>query len=128
VVEEIAFQSDAFPKLELLHLDRLENLMSLSFQRGAVPNLEILEVYNCNFLSEDSLRLFYDLPRIKKVFLGGMLVQKEPASRRFRYTLDLRKEEEKEEIIKKFRVHAHVLRAAFSFKEAGSVPRSGTKD
>ncbi|EEE68995.1 calcium-transporting ATPase 5, plasma membrane-type-like isoform X1 [Oryza sativa Japonica Group] len=41
------------------------------------------------------------------------------ASRRFRYTLDLKKEEEKEMIRRKIRAHAQVIRAAFLFKEAG---------
>ncbi|KAJ8452142.1 LOW QUALITY PROTEIN: hypothetical protein Cgig2_016723 [Carnegiea gigantea] len=41
------------------------------------------------------------------------------ASRRFRYTLDLKKEEEKKEIIRKIRTHAQVVRAANLFKEAG---------
>ncbi|KAJ3707985.1 hypothetical protein LUZ61_011690 [Rhynchospora tenuis] len=41
------------------------------------------------------------------------------ASRRFRYTLDLKQEEEKERIRRKIRAHAQVIRAAFLFKEAG---------
>ncbi|KAL6660830.1 hypothetical protein ACP70R_000214 [Stipagrostis hirtigluma subsp. patula] len=40
------------------------------------------------------------------------------ASRRFRYTLDLKKEAEKEEIRRKIQAHAQVIRAAFLFKEA----------
>ncbi|KAJ0984186.1 hypothetical protein J5N97_002542 [Dioscorea zingiberensis] len=45
------------------------------------------------------------------------------ASRRFRYTLDLKKEEEKEQIRRKIRAHAQVIRAAFLFKEAGERER-----
>ncbi|XP_052181761.1 calcium-transporting ATPase 10, plasma membrane-type-like [Diospyros lotus] len=41
------------------------------------------------------------------------------ASRRFRYTLDLKKEEEKKQTIRKIRAHAQVIRAALRFKEAG---------
>ncbi|OVA07520.1 Cation-transporting P-type ATPase [Macleaya cordata] len=41
------------------------------------------------------------------------------AYRRFRYTLDLKKEEEKEKIIRKIRAHAQVIRAAILFREAG---------
>ncbi|KAJ3679238.1 hypothetical protein LUZ60_017249 [Juncus effusus] len=41
------------------------------------------------------------------------------ASRRFRYTLDLKREEEKEKIRRKLRSSAQVIRAAFLFKEAG---------
>ncbi|XP_077238426.1 calcium-transporting ATPase 5, plasma membrane-type-like isoform X2 [Tasmannia lanceolata] len=48
------------------------------------------------------------------------------ASRRFRYTLDLRKEEEKENIRRKIRAHAQVIRAAFLFKEAGQRVPHGT--
>ncbi|XP_062183925.1 calcium-transporting ATPase 5, plasma membrane-type isoform X2 [Phragmites australis] len=43
------------------------------------------------------------------------------ASRRFRYTLDLKKEEQKEEVRRKIRAQAHVIRAAFRFKEAGQI-------
>ncbi|KAK8936710.1 Calcium-transporting ATPase 8, plasma membrane-type [Platanthera zijinensis] len=49
------------------------------------------------------------------------------ASRRFRYTLDLKKEEEKEQIRRKIRAHAQVIRAAFLFKEAAEKkPSVGT--
>ncbi|CAD5191787.1 unnamed protein product [Musa acuminata subsp. malaccensis] len=48
------------------------------------------------------------------------------ASRRFRYTLDLKKEEEKERIRSKIRAHAQVIRAAFLFKAAGEMARSGS--
>nr|XP_019708081.2 calcium-transporting ATPase 5, plasma membrane-type [Elaeis guineensis] len=41
------------------------------------------------------------------------------ASRRFRYTLDLKRDEEKEHIRRKIRAHAQVIRAAYLFKEAG---------
>ncbi|KAK3142086.1 hypothetical protein QOZ80_4BG0342040 [Eleusine coracana subsp. coracana] len=41
------------------------------------------------------------------------------SSRRFRYTMDIGKEEQKEEVRRKIRAQAHVIRAAFRFKEAG---------
>ncbi|XP_059637474.1 calcium-transporting ATPase 10, plasma membrane-type-like [Cornus florida] len=41
------------------------------------------------------------------------------ASRRFRYTLDLKKEEEKQQTIRKIRAHAQVIRAAYLFQSAG---------
>uniref|UniRef100_A0A7N0TGN1 Calcium-transporting ATPase n=1 Tax=Kalanchoe fedtschenkoi TaxID=63787 RepID=A0A7N0TGN1_KALFE len=41
------------------------------------------------------------------------------ASRRFRYTLDLRREEEKKQAIRRIRAHAEALRAAELFKKAG---------
>ncbi|PUZ45101.1 hypothetical protein GQ55_8G193500 [Panicum hallii var. hallii] len=154
VVEEIAFPSGAFPKLELLQLDQLENLMSLSTQGRALPNLEILQVYRCSFLSEDSLRLFHDLPRIKMVLMDGTLVQRQPdqvfdpfdipskgrpderfrwwrqaalvlnAQRRFRYTRDVKNEDEKERIRQRIRGQADIIRAAYRFKEAGKADRS----
>ncbi|XP_054806665.1 calcium-transporting ATPase 8, plasma membrane-type-like isoform X2 [Prosopis cineraria] len=40
------------------------------------------------------------------------------ASRRFRYTLDLKKEEENRQILGKIRVHAEAIRAAYLFKGA----------
>ncbi|XP_008789606.2 calcium-transporting ATPase 5, plasma membrane-type-like [Phoenix dactylifera] len=46
------------------------------------------------------------------------------ASRRFRYTLDLKKEEERE-IRRKIRAHAQVIRAALLFKEAGEREHPG---
>ncbi|XP_073098761.1 calcium-transporting ATPase 5, plasma membrane-type isoform X1 [Elaeis guineensis] len=47
------------------------------------------------------------------------------ASRRFRYTLDLKKDEEKEQIRSKIRAHAQVIRAALLFKEAGERDHPG---
>lgn len=41
------------------------------------------------------------------------------ASRRFRYTLDLERQEEKENLRRMLRSHAQVIRAVFVFKEAG---------
>lgn len=38
------------------------------------------------------------------------------ASRRFRYTLDLKKEEEKKQTIRKIRAHAQVIRVMLSFE------------
>uniref|UniRef100_A0ACD5VKG5 Uncharacterized protein n=1 Tax=Avena sativa TaxID=4498 RepID=A0ACD5VKG5_AVESA len=145
VMEVMEFGSGAFPKLEILQMDGLENLMSLLFQGGAAPNLEILQVDNCNFVSDDGLRQLHSLPRVKKVSLDGVLVQKRPRhhsgycrsvgagldpfdipGRRFpsRYTLDLEEEEEeneqeKEHLRRKIRAHTQVIRSALRFKEAG---------
>lgn len=48
------------------------------------------------------------------------------ASRRFRYTMDLKKEEKKQ-LVAKIRTHAHVIRAAVLFQKAGqAVQGSGT--
>ncbi|KAJ6806605.1 calcium-transporting ATPase 8, plasma membrane-type-like [Iris pallida] len=48
------------------------------------------------------------------------------ASRRFRYTLDLKKEEQKEHIRRKIRAHAQVIRAALRFREAAANVAPGT--
>lgn len=53
--------------------------------------------------------------RLKKWRQAALVLN---ASRRFRYTLDLKKEEEKRETIRKIRAHAQVIRAAYLFKEA----------
>ncbi|KAM7477868.1 hypothetical protein LguiA_026081 [Lonicera macranthoides] len=51
------------------------------------------------------------------------------ASRRFRYTLDLKKQEEKKQIIAKIRMHAQVIRAAYLFQAAGAqINVVGTRD
>ncbi|KAI4344423.1 hypothetical protein L6164_011652 [Bauhinia variegata] len=42
------------------------------------------------------------------------------ASRRFRYTLDLKKEEDKRQTLRKNRAHAQLIRAAYLFKAAGA--------
>ncbi|KAL1335451.1 calcium-transporting ATPase 10, plasma membrane-type isoform X2 [Arachis ipaensis] len=47
------------------------------------------------------------------------------ASRRFRYTLDLKKEEEKEQVLRKIRGHVQVIRAAYLFKESAKKLKSG---
>uniref|UniRef100_A0A0E0KUV2 Cation-transporting P-type ATPase N-terminal domain-containing protein n=1 Tax=Oryza punctata TaxID=4537 RepID=A0A0E0KUV2_ORYPU len=56
--------------------------------------------------------------RLKKWRQAALVLN---ASRRFRYTLDLKKEEQREEVIRKIRAQTHVVRAAFRFKEAGQV-------
>ncbi|WOK95006.1 calcium-transporting ATPase 8, plasma membrane-type-like [Canna indica] len=48
------------------------------------------------------------------------------AARRFRYTLDLKKEQEKERIRSRIRAHAQVIRAALLFKAAGDRAIPGT--
>ncbi|CAN6547516.1 unnamed protein product [Malus baccata var. baccata] len=47
------------------------------------------------------------------------------ASRRFRYTLDLKKEEEKQHTLRKIRAHAQAIRAAYLFKEAADQQVNG---
>ncbi|CAM0902918.1 unnamed protein product [Alopecurus aequalis] len=56
--------------------------------------------------------------RLKKWRQAALVLN---ASRRFRYTLDLKKEEQKEEVKRKIRAQAHVIRAAYRFKEAARV-------
>ncbi|XP_068643358.1 calcium-transporting ATPase 5, plasma membrane-type-like [Aristolochia californica] len=66
----------------------------------------------------------FDIPPPKKATIERLKKWRQAtlvlnASRRFRYTLDLKKEQEKEDIRRKIRAHAQVIRAAFLFKEAG---------
>ncbi|XP_065849241.1 calcium-transporting ATPase 8, plasma membrane-type-like [Euphorbia lathyris] len=49
------------------------------------------------------------------------------ASRRFRYTLDLKKEEEKLQVLRKIRAHAQVIRAAYRFQAAGDKENGTTE-
>ena len=119
VVEEIAFPSGAFPKLELLQLDQLENLMSLSIQGRALPNLEVLQVCRCSFLSEDSLRPFHGLARMKMVWMDGTLVQKQPGQE-----FDMPSKGRPDERERLRRSQARVIRAAVRFKEEGRTNRS----
>ncbi|KAK4754923.1 hypothetical protein SAY87_008680 [Trapa incisa] len=49
------------------------------------------------------------------------------ASRRFRYTLHLKKEEEKRQTLRKFRVHVQAIRAAYLFQSAGDQTNEVTK-
>ncbi|XAR63756.1 Calcium-transporting ATPase [Bertholletia excelsa] len=42
------------------------------------------------------------------------------ATRRFRYTVDLKSEEDKKQTIRKIRAHAQIIRAAHLFREAGA--------
>ncbi|XP_047170704.1 calcium-transporting ATPase 8, plasma membrane-type-like [Vigna umbellata] len=48
------------------------------------------------------------------------------ASRRFRYTLDLKKEEEKKRVLRIVIVHTRAIQAAYRFKEAGQLNGLGT--
>ncbi|CAD6262592.1 unnamed protein product [Miscanthus lutarioriparius] len=59
----------------------------------------------------------FDIPAIERLRKWRQAALVLNASRRFRYTLDLKKEEQKEEIRTKIRAQAHVIRAAFRFKE-----------
>ncbi|KAK3221270.1 hypothetical protein Dsin_008295 [Dipteronia sinensis] len=49
------------------------------------------------------------------------------ASRRFRYTLDLKKDEEKQQTLRKIRAHAQAILAAYRFQEAGQQLNGPTK-
>lgn len=66
----------------------------------------------------------FDIPSTKNASIGRLRRWRQAAlvlnaSRRFRYTLDLKKEEEKQQILRKIRAHAQAIRAAYLFKEAG---------
>ncbi|XP_060172095.1 calcium-transporting ATPase 8, plasma membrane-type-like isoform X3 [Lycium barbarum] len=66
----------------------------------------------------------FDIPRTKSAPIDRLKRWRQAAlvlnaSRRFRYTLDLKKEEERKRLIAKIRTHAQVIRAAVLFQEAG---------
>ncbi|CAN4112983.1 unnamed protein product [Withania somnifera] len=66
----------------------------------------------------------FDIPRTKSAPIDRLKRWRQAAlvlnaSRRFRYTLDLKKEEERKQLIAKIRTHAQVIRAAVLFQEAG---------
>ncbi|KAJ6742022.1 CATION TRANSPORTING ATPASE [Salix viminalis] len=67
----------------------------------------------------------FDIPSTKNASIDRLRRWRQAAlvlnaSRRFRYTLDLKKEEEKQQILRKIRAHAQAIRAAYLFKEAGN--------
>ncbi|XP_047330367.1 calcium-transporting ATPase 10, plasma membrane-type-like [Impatiens glandulifera] len=62
--------------------------------------------------------------RLKKWRQAALVLN---ASRRFRYTLDLKKEEEKRETIRKIRAHAQVIRAAYLFKDGAKRQKETSK-
>ncbi|KAI4344481.1 hypothetical protein L6164_011702 [Bauhinia variegata] len=57
------------------------------------------------------------LERLKRWRQAALVLN---ASRRFRYTLDLKKEEDKRQTLRKIRAHAQAIRAAYLFKAAGA--------
>ncbi|XP_024019921.1 calcium-transporting ATPase 10, plasma membrane-type isoform X1 [Morus notabilis] len=66
----------------------------------------------------------FDIPNTKNAPLNRLRRWRQAAlvlnaSRRFRYTLDLKKEEENRQILRKIRAHAQAIRAAYLFKKAG---------
>ncbi|KAJ8751402.1 hypothetical protein K2173_016605 [Erythroxylum novogranatense] len=72
---------------------------------------------------DDASSPFY-IPSTKKASLDRLRRWRQAAlvlnaSRRFRYTLDLKREEEKRQILRKIRAHAQAIRAAYLFREAG---------
>ncbi|KAF9679820.1 hypothetical protein SADUNF_Sadunf06G0054800 [Salix dunnii] len=77
-----------------------------------------------DFADADSSGTF-DIPSTKNASIDRLRRWRQAAlvlnaSRRFRYTLDLKKEEEKQQILRKIRAHAQAIRAAYLFKEAGN--------
>lgn len=76
---------------------------------------------HCGFGSDDedpfSITRTKDAPvdRLRRWRQAALVLN---ASRRFRYTLDLKKEEEKLQTLRKIRAHAQAIRAAVLFKEA----------
>ncbi|KAJ3676858.1 hypothetical protein LUZ60_002582 [Juncus effusus] len=95
----------------------MERRKSMDLEMGVTSSSEDNDIIVAN--SEDA----FDIPpknaskdRLKRWRAAALVLN---ASRRFRYTLDLKREEEKERVRRKIRAHAQVIRAAFLFKEAG---------
>ncbi|XP_050220475.1 calcium-transporting ATPase 8, plasma membrane-type-like [Mercurialis annua] len=77
-----------------------------------------------NSEDDDALSSPFDIPNTKNASVERLRRWRQAAlvlnaSRRFRYTLDLKKEEEKQQILRKIRAHAQVIRAAYRFRAAG---------
>ncbi|KAF8389409.1 hypothetical protein HHK36_026104 [Tetracentron sinense] len=87
---------------------------------SGVPNIQ---VYMSQKVGHAAARVMRSLDGGEEVVGRNGLQQQAAlvlnASRRFRYTLDLKKEDEKEQTRRKIRAHAQVIRAAYLFREAG---------
>ncbi|XP_010323145.2 auto-inhibited Ca2 -transporting ATPase 10 isoform X1 [Solanum lycopersicum] len=85
---------------------------------------EDLEAGSSSKSIDDDCGSPFDIPRTKSAPIDRLKRWRQAAlvlnaSRRFRYTLDLKKEEERKQLIAKIRTHAQVIRAAVLFQEAG---------
>ncbi|KAL5549596.1 hypothetical protein UlMin_004827 [Ulmus minor] len=79
---------------------------------------------------EESSSSPFNIPRTKNASIERLRRWRQAAlvlnaSRRFRYTLDLKKEEEKKQVLRKIRAHAQAIRAAYLFKAAGEQQVNG---
>ncbi|KAG6503735.1 calcium-transporting ATPase 5, plasma membrane-type-like [Zingiber officinale] len=91
----------------------------LDLERGSADNGGGFPSGNCFDIPHKNA----SIDRLKKWRQAVLVLN---ASRRFRYTLDLKKEQEKEQIRSRIRTHAQVIRAALLFQEAGQRATSGT--
>ncbi|XP_047249430.1 calcium-transporting ATPase 10, plasma membrane-type isoform X2 [Capsicum annuum] len=99
-----------------------ENVKSSPYRRHQNEDLEAGG--SSSRLSLDDCASPFDIPRTKSAPIDRLKRWRQAAlvlnaSRRFRYTLDLKKEEERKQLIAKIRTHAQVIRAAVLFQEAG---------
>ncbi|KAL6985011.1 Calcium-transporting ATPase 10, plasma membrane-type, variant 2 [Sarracenia purpurea var. burkii] len=100
--------TDRFPNSPYRrHRNDVETGSTFSGDYGEEVSSGPFEIYRTKDASVDRLRRWRQAALVLN------------ASRRFRYTLDLKKEEEKKQTIRKIRAHAQVIRAAFLFQEAG---------
>ncbi|KAL5182906.1 Calcium-transporting ATPase 10, plasma membrane-type [Glycine soja] len=65
-----------------------------------------------------SCRILGAIPFLSLLYQAALVLN---ASRRFRYTLDLKKEEEKKRVLRIVIVHTRAIQAAYRFKEAGQM-------
>ncbi|MCD7471685.1 Calcium-transporting ATPase 10, plasma membrane-type [Datura stramonium] len=97
-----------------------ENVKTSPYRRHQNEDLEA----GSTSMSIDDCGSPFDIPRTKSAPIDRLKRWRQAAlvlnaSRRFRYTLDLKKEEERKQLIAKIRTHAQVIRAAVLFQEAG---------
>ncbi|RXH71477.1 hypothetical protein DVH24_018832 [Malus domestica] len=97
--------------------------------RGSRSDLEASGSRSGDLDGESSSSPFYiartkdaSVDRLKRWRQAALVLN---ASRRFRYTLDLKKEEEKQHTLRKIRAHAQAIRAAYLFKEAADQQVNG---
>ncbi|EEF44149.1 cation-transporting atpase plant, putative [Ricinus communis] len=98
--------------------------METIFKGSPYTRRHDLEAGGSRSIDDDDSSSPFDIPNTKNASIERLRRWRQAAlvlnaSRRFRYTLDLKKEEEKQQILRKIRAHAQVIRAAYRFKAAG---------
>ncbi|KAK4757595.1 hypothetical protein SAY87_018896 [Trapa incisa] len=83
-------------------------------EAGGSPSIDVYDVSSNPFDIASTKNAPID--RLKRWRQAALVLN---ASRRFRYTLDLKKEEDKQHTLRKIRAHAQAIRAAYLFQRAG---------